>query len=192
MNHLSLFRNLYTPMQPSVNRLTENVSYQEFLPTGELQNYIYCYWQLQSTSGLKAAFNYRVVADGCIDIYFDLNQLNESYVMGFCKKFTTFPLLTSFNYFGIRFFPSMFPQLFKVDAKTLSNKYNFLYNINTETSNFIKHELAKVASPKALIKNLDHFFIQRIAQTPVQQDFQSCCSLPYITNTHICSPWRML
>jgi len=42
--------------------------------------------------------------------------------MGFCKEYTEFPLEDSFDYIGIRFFPSMVPQMFGVNASELSSK----------------------------------------------------------------------
>lgn len=79
-------RDLYIPIQPTIKQADEGVTYQEFLPDVRLQSYIYCYWQLQTTQPLAKQFNYRVVADGCIDIFFELNNPEENFVMGFCKK----------------------------------------------------------------------------------------------------------
>ena len=105
------------------------INYQEFKPSKLLENYIYCYWELKTNKVLNEPFNYRVVSDGCIDIFFDLNAPNNNFVMGFCRKFTEFNIGKSFNYFGIRFLPSIFPLLFNFDAKKLSNRYQDLNNV---------------------------------------------------------------
>ena len=138
MHYNSNIRQLYKPIQPTVKLSAENVTYVEFLPDEKLQPFIYCYWQLKTTKTLSEKYNYKVVADGCIDIFFELNNPQENFVMGFCKKYTEFPLEKDFNYIGIRFLPTMFPQLFNISAKTLSNKFEHLQNVIPATSDFIK------------------------------------------------------
>ena len=95
-------RQLYTPIQPTVKQSADNVTYSEFLPDLRLQDFIYCYWQLKTSIPLSEPFIYRVVSDGCIDIFFELNNPKDNFVMGFCKKFTEFPLDNSFHYIGVR------------------------------------------------------------------------------------------
>jgi hypothetical protein len=108
MVDVPIIRNLYTPIQPTVLQTGNHVTYHEFLPLQELHPYIYCYWQLKTRAVLTEPFVYRVVADGCIDIFFELDKPDQSFVMGFCKQYTEFPLLNSFNYVGIRFLPTMY------------------------------------------------------------------------------------
>lgn len=163
-------RQLYNPIQPTVKQSADNVTYSEFFPNIELQNFIYCYWQLKTTKTLSEQFNYRVVADGCIDIFFELNNPKDSYVMGFCKKFTEFPLDNSFNYIGVRFLPTMFPQLFKVNAKELSNKFEHLDNVIPTTSKFIKNNLNADLSAGEIKNVFDNYFIQLVSSTTFDSD----------------------
>ena len=150
-------RTLYIPVQPTVRQSDDNVTYAEFLPELRLQSFIYCYWQLKTTRELSKPFNYRVVADGCIDIYFELTNPEQNYVMGFCKKFTEFPLDNSFNYVGVRFLPTMFPQLFKINAMELSNRYEHLKVVSPQTSDFIYSHFNEALPPEKLKKILDGF-----------------------------------
>ncbi|MVT08738.1 AraC family transcriptional regulator [Chitinophaga tropicalis] len=163
-------RQLYTPIQPTVRQSADHVTYAEFLPHPQLQSYIYCYWQLQTTQALSEQFNYRVVADGCIDIYFELNNPQDSYVMGFCKKFTEFPLDNSFNYVGIRFLPTMFPQLFKINARELSNRYEHLDNVIPATATFIKNNLHIEQKPAEIKKTFDAYFLAHLSRTTFDND----------------------
>jgi len=117
----SSIRKLYKPIQPSIKLGNEQISYQEIRPAKDIEEFIYCYWQLKTISPLSNSFSYRVVSDGCIDIFLELDNPKRNFVMGFCRKFTEFPIGKSFNYFGIRFLPSAFPSLFQIDAKELSN-----------------------------------------------------------------------
>ncbi|MDN3586459.1 helix-turn-helix domain-containing protein [Pedobacter aquatilis] len=151
-------RNLYTPIQPTVKQLGSAVSYIEILPDSHLQPYIYCFWELETNHPLTEQFNYRVVADGCIDIFFDLNNPNESYVMGFCKKYTEFELGNLFHYVGIRFLPTMFPMLFNINAKDLSNLAQNLDGIIPSIAKFISDNFTKHSTKLYRANLLNTFF----------------------------------
>lgn len=115
------YRNLYKPVQPTVQGSFSGVSYNEIPTTGKIENFVYCFWELKTDQPLTNPFVYRVVADGCIDIFFEKESPKESFIMGFCRKYTEFELGKNFNYIGIRFFPSVFPLFFGINAKKLSN-----------------------------------------------------------------------
>jgi len=116
-------RKYFKPIQPSVGVLDEQiVVYNEIKPAPPLQNFIHCYWQLSTKKRLKSSFNYRVVSDGCIDIFFNLRNTNECFVMGFCNRYKEFSIGKEFDYGGIRFYPSIFPLIFGKSAKSLANK----------------------------------------------------------------------
>jgi AraC-like DNA-binding protein len=163
-------RTLYNPVQPTVRQSADNVTYTEFLPDIGLQPFIYCYWQLKTSQELSEAFNYRVVADGCIDIYFELNNPQENYVMGFCKKFTKFPLDNTFNYVGVRFLPTMFPQIFKINAMELSNRYEHLQSVVPYLSDFISNHFNDTQKHEEIKKIFDNYFLSLIAKTTIDND----------------------
>ncbi len=163
-------RQLYTPIQPTVKQSADNVTYHEFLPDIRLQNFIYCYWQLKTTQTLSEQFNYRVVADGCIDIFFDLNNPQDNFVMGFCKKYTEFPLANTFNYIGVRFLPTMFPQLFKINASGLSNRFEQLSLVIPGTSLFIKDSFSPRQSTEEIKALFDNYFLNLISKTTFDND----------------------
>jgi AraC-like DNA-binding protein len=163
-------RGLYTPIQPTVRQSADCVTYQEFLPGDNLRHFIYCYWQLKTSQTLSEQFNYRVVADGCIDVFLELNKPEDNYVMGFCKKYTEFPLADSFNYIGIRFLPTMFPQLFNINASDLSNRFESLSSVVPDLSDFIKDHINS-SHPMEDIKNLfDAYFNECILSVRFNDD----------------------
>ena len=102
------------------------LSYIEQSPDVQLQGSIYCYWNLKTTKPLNDIYNYRVVADGCIDIFFNCTNHDEAYIMGYCNSYVKIGIDKEFDYFGIRFFPGVFPLLFNIDASELSNHYEHL------------------------------------------------------------------
>ena len=163
-------RDLYSPIQPAVKRPADQVTYTEFLPDSRLQKFIYCYWQLKTQQNLSRPFDYRVVADGCIDVYFDLNNPHENYIMGFCKTFTEFPLTDSFNYAGIRFLPTMFPQLFRINAAELSNRFEHLKSVVPELSGFLSNTFNETQSPEEIKNRFDQYFLRLMAKSAFDND----------------------
>ncbi|AFH47822.1 AraC family transcriptional regulator [Ignavibacterium album JCM 16511] len=163
-------RQLYKPIQPTVKQSADKVTYSEFLPDIRLQNYIYCYWQLKTTETLSEPFIYRVVADGCIDIFFELNNPKDNFVMGFCKKFTEFTLDNSFHYIGVCFLPTMFPQLFRVNASELSNRFEQLCNVVPKVSTFIADNFHYQLTAEQIQLTFDKYFINLIENTTFNND----------------------
>lgn len=158
-------RQLYRPVQPTVKQAGQSVSYREFLPDERLANIIYCYWELKTTEELQDSFIYKVVADGCIDIFFQLNKPSENFIMGFCKRYTEFLLDNSFHYIGVRFLPTTFPTLFKVNAKELSNRFERLELVINETSVFITDNFSDKDEFAEIKSKLDNYFIGIIKNT---------------------------
>jgi len=166
---VSFIRHLYIPVQPTVKSYGA-VSYQEFLPHQQLHSFIYCYWQLKTNQKLDNPFTYRVVADGCIDIFFELNQPQENFVMGFCKKYTEFDLAEEFNYIGIRFLPSMFPQLFGINASSISNKAEELKSVVPQVAAFIQSNFSSNLNINKIISLLNEFFLDLLPLANFQND----------------------
>lgn len=163
-------RGLYVPVQPTVKQSAERVTYQEFLPDVALQGFIYCYWQLRTTVPLDEPFIYRVVADGCIDIFFELNNPVENFVMGFCKKYTEFPLENSFDYVGVRFLPTMFPQIFKINAAELSNRFENLDVVIPQTAQFIASAFEPGLPVAEIKRRFDDYFLQFVTSIDFNND----------------------
>lgn len=181
--NVSFIRDLYIPIQPTVKSLGL-VSYQEFLPHLQLQPFVYCYWQLKTTEKLSEAFNYRVVADGCIDIFFELDHSTESFVMGFCKKYTEFKLESEFNYVGIRFLPTMFSQLFRIDASTISNKAEELKFILPQFASIIQSDFNVFIDIKSIIQLLDAFLLDQLSTAKFDNDTRLYNAISVIMNNY--------
>ncbi|WP_293303885.1 AraC family transcriptional regulator [Pedobacter sp. UBA5917] len=164
-------RELYAPLQPTVVQTADAlVTYQEVLPDTNLQPFIYCYWELKTSTILSRPFSYRVVADGCIDIFFDLNRVRESFIMGFCNKYVTFDLETSFHYVGIRFLPSMFPNLFKISALELNNRVEPLEIIVPQVGQFIASHFSPALSFPDIKSLLDVYFTTVVSEMNLSYD----------------------
>jgi AraC-like DNA-binding protein len=170
MESIKRIRELYKPIQTTLTQWEEDVTYLEFPTRFELQPYIYCYWELKTTKALNEPFNHIVVADGCIDIFFELNNPQENFVMGFCKKYTEFKLDNSFHYIGIRFLPTMFPQIFDIDASELSNRFENLKSVTPETALFIANHFEPRQKLSEIKTLLDNYFLEIISNNKFDND----------------------
>ncbi len=137
LEQIQFIRDNYMPIQPSVGLDDKKMFYQEIMPAAEVSNFVYCYWELKTIEKLDASYTYRVVSDGCIDIFFTPETPNLNYIMGFCRKYTEFQIGDVFHYYGIRFLPSAFPMLFNVNAKILSNTSQALKLVLPDFSNWL-------------------------------------------------------
>lgn len=159
VNELKTIRENYNPIQPTVSATDNEISYLESKPSKEIEDFIYCYWQLKTQKPLKSDYNYRVVSDGCIDIFFDHKNPAENFVMGFCRKFVQFPIGKEFDYIGIRFLPSAFTHLFGVNAKTLSDQSQELNQILPNFSEWINSKIKPADSFEKIIEILNEKII---------------------------------
>ena len=155
-------RRLFRPIQPAVTDNNELVTYREVFPAVQLQPYIYCYWQLKTHQRLEHPFSYRVVADGCVDIAFDLNRAHESIAMGFHDTFNEFVLESEFNYVGVRFLPAMFPVAFNIDASELSNCMLPLEDILPGAARYFRDDANPQFTMNELARFLDSYFITEL------------------------------
>jgi len=146
------------------------VLYREFLPSAELQPFVYCYWRLRTAQRLVEPFYYRVVADGCMDVFFELGSPHENFVMGFCKKYTEFPLANNFDYVGIRFLPTIFPQIFNVRAADISDRFEALDAVTPELAHFIAKNFHGELTEAEICGFFDAYLTRHIARTDFNFD----------------------
>lgn len=163
-------RQFYQPIQPIITHSTENISYREIFPDENLLPFIYCYWQLKTEVQLSENYRYIVISDGCIDVFFEVDNPDESYIMGFCKSYTEFPLGKQFSYIGIRFLPSVFPLIFRQNAKELSNTEVRLDLVLPDLAQFILHKFNNFKTIQQIKNELDTFFIKHLEKTDFSVD----------------------
>lgn len=164
------FRQRFQPVQPTVKDAAGQVTYAESLPDMRLTPYIYCYWQLQAPQPLTSPFSYRVVADGCMDIFFDLHQPEQNYVMGFSTAYTEFPLPPVFHYAGIRFLPAAFPLLFNVNAAELTNRFEHLALVAPRLAEGLARLAMQPSFAWDMQSVLNRFFLQVLSNASLQAD----------------------
>ncbi len=152
-------RELYKPVQPAIKKTADQVVYIEFFPDSRLVKFIHCYWQLKTVKPLTEPFFYKVVADGCIDIFFEVDNPEDNYIMGFSSTYIEFPLATTFNYVGTRFLPAAFPFLFQINASALTNRFESLKAVLPEVSVQLSALFQKPVQASQYKALLDTYFL---------------------------------
>lgn len=163
-------RTLFRPLQPTTRGSEGQVLYREVLPLKDLQNWIYCYWELKTVAPLDTAFHYRVVADGCMDIFFETARPDKPNIMGFSSSYTEFPLPDVFHYIGVRFLPGAFPLLYGIKAAALTNRFEALENVVPALSKSIASINAIAAGLDDVSSIFDKLFLTALANPARQPD----------------------
>jgi hypothetical protein len=117
-----LTHKLYRPLQVAIRPSDySEVLYSEYSPTQALQNYVYCYYMVQ-TKALSKPFLYQIMADGCVDLFLNCSNEEPLTVAGLVEKANAVSINENTEYFGIRFFPGCIHYFFQISAKEIANQ----------------------------------------------------------------------
>ncbi|MGN7722925.1 AraC family transcriptional regulator [Chitinophaga sp. 22620] len=155
-------RQLFHPRQPSLRHADNGVQYTELPPHPSLSTFIYCYWELYTTRPLTGPFSYRVVADGCMDIFINAFNPEEAWLAGFSASYSEFMLEREFHYTGIRFLPSAFPLLYGVPASVMTDR--------VEPLHMLLPGLAKALGARGKPENFDAIFLRELGNANFRVD----------------------
>jgi len=76
----------------------------------------------------------------------------------------------SFHYVGIRFLPTAFPQIFKINASELSNQFQPLQSVSKPFSDLISNNFNPQMESKRITKLLDDILFETIQQNEFNDD----------------------
>ena len=169
VQELFQIRQLFQPAQPTVPA-TGSVQYLEYPPVPALLPFVLCYWELRTDTVLRESFTYRVVADGCIDIFFEPGRIEEAYAMGFCKRYTEFLLGAEFRYIGIRFLPTAFPQLFGIDASLLNSRSESLTVLLPKFAHYLYSQIKPGSGTQSILDLLNQYLIDWLSKKRLSID----------------------
>lgn len=160
---MSPFRQYFRPLQPSIDYLNhQKVKYEEFAPHTELQDDVYCYWQLLTPRPLTQPFQYRIVSDGCIDILWEQHKPKDIYATGFSTLYVEYELGKDFHYWGIRFLPAGFTALSGLAAHTLVNQFIPLANLTQKWSDALAEMATSIQDIPSAQSLLNLFFLEQL------------------------------
>ncbi|WP_134090370.1 helix-turn-helix domain-containing protein [Olivibacter sp. XZL3] len=176
----------FKPIQPDRLFKGKEISYQEHTPSTNLRAHIHCYWELKSLQRLLEPFVYYVVSDGCIDIFFDVNNPCAIDIMGLSNSYHTFTLPHHFHYMGIRFLPGTFASLFKLDVSELTGACLPLNEVNRKLYQQLNETILRSSYVSGtrfnrlihpFVMALDALFTRIITDHPPQTDFRFSLAL---------------
>lgn len=177
MSALTFLSHFFHPAQPRFREGGGDVIYHEFAPDAFLSGYLCCYWQLQSVRPLSSPFLYNAVADGCIDLFFDMDQPEENFVMGFSSGYTSFELERNFRYCGIRFFPGAFPLLYNIKASELTNQCQYISAVIPHAHHALKDVMTNPGGIAGIKPQLDQYFKKLVVSKEACIDHRFASSL---------------
>jgi hypothetical protein len=140
------------------------------MPAPRLQRYVHRYWRLKTNIQLAEPYRYRVVADGCIDLFFEAHRSENSFIMGFSDRYTEFTLPKEFDYIGVRFSPAMLPKIFLIDASDLTNRTESLQAVLPRVSKAIEDRISSADSMRRVVDALDEYLLQTTSGTQIEID----------------------
>lgn len=126
-------RQYFRPLQPNHSLDDSQLDYHEFTPPDVLMPYVYCFWEL--TSPTPASQSYQVVADGTVDIIFDLNHHEPPQLSITNDRAFVIPLQGEIHYMGIRFLPACIHYFFSLSLSGLKG-------LSVEAEGILGRELA--------------------------------------------------
>ena len=113
---------------------------QKYQPSFTLQSYIDTYWSFQN--GSSKSILMPIVPDGCMDI---VCQNRQWMLVGAMSESKIMPIEAGDDAFGIRFRPSVLPQLLHIEAHTFINRIVPL----AEVSPSLHYQLDRYGSDEA-------------------------------------------
>ncbi|WP_026895907.1 helix-turn-helix domain-containing protein [Clostridiisalibacter paucivorans] len=103
----------------------QSTIYREYCPISELQSYIACYWTSKTINTTNEVITSRVIPDGCMDIVFDIGEINKGKcgsVCGLMTKFSEEEVKGISEFLGVRFWPGGIIPFLKILANDFTDK----------------------------------------------------------------------
>lgn len=115
---------MYYPIQiPYIlnKNFSKNIMYSEEI-VESLQNFVICFWEMQSLSDTEKSVENIIITDGCIDLVVGYDDREIGYA-GMSKTNFNYNIDLPARFFGARLKPGVFHQLTGLPAKTAMDTY---------------------------------------------------------------------
>ena len=87
-----------------------------------MRPYVHCYWELRCDSAADATVDYRIVSDGCIDLFINCTTFEGLFIAGATGLATVVPIINRTDYFGVRFLPGRFTSILPIQLREINGK----------------------------------------------------------------------
>lgn len=98
---------MYDPVKDGVDKSVHGVAYTEMPPSGQLGEFVHCFWELKTERHLDDDFTLHALPDACVNVLFDQHDTSIAGVTALQIDHTTLNLGRSFHYVGVQFFPGV-------------------------------------------------------------------------------------
>jgi AraC-like DNA-binding protein len=96
---------MYSPAIDGFICRKSEVRYTELAPQEDLSEVVHCFWELRSCCPLSDDFLYHALPDACVNLLFNLVDLEIAGITALGTKATTLNLGRRFHYVGVQFYP---------------------------------------------------------------------------------------
>ncbi|MGG1658137.1 DUF6597 domain-containing transcriptional factor [Brevibacillus sp. NRS-1366] len=176
---------LYRPVQPPALQyepMPVHYRYREYLPCKSLQNYIACYWTVDSWEVGTNHWN-RVIPDGCVDIIFDLRAPSFSkgaFVSGLMRSFQIMPVTGHQSLLGIRFFSETAHHFLRYPVSGVTGERLFLEELWGMEASWIVEYLMEATEIADKIAMMEDVLKQRLSASQSRSDRLLVTSIRYM------------
>lgn len=98
---------MYNPIQDGVEKTARFVRYALDQPPAHFSSLVHCYWELKTECALTEDFFLHAMPDACVNILFNLVNLDIAGVTALRIKYEVLNLGKSFHYVGIQLLPGV-------------------------------------------------------------------------------------
>jgi AraC-like DNA-binding protein len=98
---------MYSPTPDGFSQRSPSVRYLELPPPDDLADVVHCFWSLRTLDTLQEDFEYHALPDACVNLLFNLDDVEIAGVTALHTAATTLNLGRSFHYAGVQLFPGV-------------------------------------------------------------------------------------
>lgn len=124
---------------------------------------MYCYWVLHSQPSRQTSVNYRIVADGCVDLFINCSNFEGLFIAGTTRSSAVVPINGQELYFGIRFLPGHFSFFFPRPLKDLADRMVACTDVWGRRLEELESRLFSAPSMQARVEIAESFLTRRLA-----------------------------
>lgn len=98
---------MYSPVRDGIEKTVQSVRYTEAKPPGDLFGLVHCFWELKTDAVLPEDFHLHALPDACVNILFNLVDLQIAGITALRTTYEVLNLGKSFHYAGVQLLPGV-------------------------------------------------------------------------------------
>jgi AraC-like DNA-binding protein len=141
---------------------------------------VHCYWVLRCESAADATVDYRIVSDGCIDLFVNCTSFEGLFIAGATGLAAVVPITGRTVYFGIRFLPGRVTSMLPVQLREISGQMIASSDLWGNRLERFEADLFAAPSSAARLRIADAFLQSQLRSTGRTPDPRITASLDTI------------